>query len=365
MNRGGFLAPGNSAGRIRVFGNYTQEANGTLLLEAGGTATAPLAFDQLRISGAATLGGKLIVKTINGFTPESGDSFAALTYASVSGTFNTVTSNAQVTVGSTVVTMKVSGSNPAAPKALNIATRMRVEQGDSALIGGFFITGSAPKKVLIRALAPSLGKLGVAGTLNDPTLELDRNDSAARKFNDDWQQGDTSAIPSGFAPSDPRECVIVATLAAGPHTAIVSGKGTDTGVAIVEVYDLEGAAPEALANISTRGQVQGGDNVMIGGFIIGGDYPAKVLLRAIGPSLPIAGVLQDPTLELVDGNGARISNDNWRATQEAEIIATTVPPTNDKEAAIVATLVPGNYTAIVRGKDNTTGVAVVEGYNLQ
>jgi hypothetical protein len=100
-------------------------------------------------------------------------------------------------------------------------------------------------------------------------------------------------------------------------------------------------------------------------FIIGGDYPAKVLLRAIGLSLPIPGVLQDATLELVDSNGARISNDNWRATQEAEIIATTVPPTNDREAAIVATLVPGNYTAILRGKDDTTGVAVVEGYNLQ
>jgi len=120
-----------------------------------------------------------------------------------------------------------------------------------------------------------------------------------------------------------------------------------------------------LANISSRGFVQTGDNVMIGGFIIGGTYPTKVIIRAIGPSLPIPGVLQNPTLELVDSNGSRISNDDWRATQEAEIIATTVPPTHDHEAAIVATLVPGAYTAIVRGKDDTTGIAVVEAYNLQ
>jgi hypothetical protein len=111
--------------------------------------------------------------------------------------------------------------------------------------------------------------------------------------------------------------------------------------------------------------VQAGDNVMIGGFIIGGDYPAKVLLRAIGPSLPVDGKLEDPTLELVDSQGNVISNDDWRETQEAEIIATTVPPTNDREAAIVATLVPGFYTAIVRGKGDTAGVALVEGYNLQ
>jgi hypothetical protein len=133
----------------------------------------------------------------------------------------------------------------------------------------------------------------------------------------------------------------------------------------VEVYDLDSGSPVQLANISSRGFVQTGDNVMIGGFIIGGDYPAKVIIRAIGPSLPIPGALQNPTLELVDSNGSRISNDNWRATQEAEVAATTIPPTHENEAAIVATLVPGAYTAIVRGKDDATGIAVVEAYNLQ
>ena len=166
-------------------------------------------------------------------------------------------------------------------------------------------------------------------------------------------------------PSSELESAIVATLEPGAHTAVLRGKNDGTGVGLVEVYDLESGSPVQLANISTRGQVQTGDNVMIGGFIIGGTYPAKVLLRAIGPSLPIDGALQNPTLELVDSNGAIISNDNWRATQEAAIIATTVPPRSDNEAAIVATLVPGAYTAIVRGKDDTIGVALVERYNLQ
>jgi hypothetical protein len=132
-------------------------------------------------------------------------------------------------------------------------------------------------------------------------------------------------------------------------------------------YDLDGATPEALANISTRGLVQGGDNVMIGGIIVGGDQPAKVLIRAIGPSLSngFSGALQDPTLTLVNANGTKITNDNWRDTQEAEIIASTVPPSDSKEAAIVATLPAGNYTAIVRGNDDTIGIAVVEAYNLQ
>lgn len=255
-------------------------------------------------------------------------------------------------------------ANTPAAKLLNIATRMRVDTGDNALIGGFYITGAGTKKVLIRALAPSLS--GVAGRLDDPTLELDRDDPASRQFNDDWQQGDTSQIPDGFASKDARESLIVATVAAGPHTAIVSGKGSATGVAIVEVYDLEGTAPEALANISTRGLVQTGDNVMIGGLIIGGTTPTKVLLRAIGPSLTaqgIQGALQDTELELVDSNGNTVNtNQDWRNEQEGDIAATGVPPSDNREAAIIATLVPDAYTAIVRGKDGTTGVALVEAY---
>jgi hypothetical protein len=359
LNSGGFISPGNPTGRITVKGNYTQEAGGTLLLDVGGTQTSPLEFDQLQISGAANFGGRLIVKTINGFTPPSGSSFAPLSYGAVNGSFESVSSNAQVAFGATGMTMQVTGPNPPAPKALNIATRMRVETGDNVLIAGFIVTGDQPKKVLIRGIGPSLP---VSGALADTILNLD----AGSVVNDDWKSDQEQEIrDTTIPPSSDLESAILATLEPGLHTAVLRGKNDGTGVGLVEVYDLESGTPAQLANISTRGQVQTGDNVMIGGFIIGGDYPAKVLLRAIGPSLAVGGALPDPTLELVDGQGNTISNDNWRATQEAEITATTVPPTNDREAAIVATLVPGNYTAVVRGKDDTTGVALVEGYNLQ
>jgi hypothetical protein len=149
------------------------------------------------------------------------------------------------------------------------------------------------------------------------------------------------------------------------YTAIVRGVNNGTGVGLVEVYDLDRAANSKLANISTRGLVGTGDNAMIGGFIVlNGNQ--KVIVRAIGPSVPVAGALQDPVLELHDSNANVITNDNWRTGgQEAEIIATTVPPSDDRESAIVRTLTPGNYTAVVRGVNQTTGVALVEVFALQ
>jgi hypothetical protein len=219
--------------------------------------------------------------------------------------------------------------------------------------------------VLIRGLGPSLAQFGVPNTLSDPLLELHKSDGTVT--NDNWQQGDTSQIPSGFAPADSRESVIVATLTPGNYSAVVKGAHGETGVGIAEVYDLDSASAAKLANISTRGFINTGDDVMIGGFIVGGTEPAKVLVRAIGPTLSdfgVQGALQDPTLELHDSNGMTIANDDWRETQEAEIIATTIPPNKNKEPAILATLAPGNYTAVVRGKNNTTGVGLVEAYNL-
>jgi len=244
----------------------------------------------------------------------------------------------------------------------NVSTRMRVDIGDNALIAGFIITGNQPKKVLIRGLGPSLP---LGGTLADPTLELD----GGVLTNDNWRSSqELEIIGSTIPPSNNLESAIVATLAPGPHTAVLRGQNGGVGVGLVEVYDLDSEAAEQLANISTRGLVQRGDDVMIGGFILVGDKPAKVLLRAIGPSLSsqgVSGALPDPMLELVDSQGNRIANDDWRATQEEEIIATTAPPTDDREAAIVTTLAPGAYTAIIRGKDNAVGVALVEAYNLQ
>jgi hypothetical protein len=361
INNGGFISPGHSAGVIQVTGSYSQGPSGSLLLEVGGTngkAVVP-EFDQLQITGSATLGGNLVLKTINGFTPDPSSIFVPLGYSSASGNFSSTSGNTQLTLASTGINVTVSGANPPAPKALNIATRMRVETGDNVLIAGFIITGSQSKKVIIRGIGPSLP---FSGVLADPTLNLDNG----AVTNDNWRTNqEQEIIATTIPPSNNLESAIVATLIPGPHTAILGGAGGATGIGVVEVYDLESGSPVQLANIASRGFVQAGDNVMIGGFIIGGDYPARVLIRAIGPSLPFSGALQNPALELVDSNGARISNDNWRETQEAEIIATTIPPTNNNEAAILATLVPGPYTAIVRGKDDTVGIAVVEAYNLQ
>jgi hypothetical protein len=164
------------------------------------------------------------------------------------------------------------------------------------------------------------------------------------------------------------ESALWGTINPGAYTVVVRGKNDATGIGLFEVYDLDPTVDSKLANISTRGFVETGDGVMVGGAIIVGSAPTRVLLRAIGPSLTNFGVpnaLQDPTLELHDGNGAlSASNDNWRSDQEAEIIATTIPPTNDLESAIVRDLAPGNYTAIVRGVNSTTGIAVVEAYGL-
>ncbi|CAN5481980.1 hypothetical protein BH18VER1_BH18VER1_18410 [soil metagenome] len=253
----------------------------------------------------------------------------------------------------------------------NIATRLPVQNGDNALIGGFIITGSAPKKVIVRAIGPSLTTRGVAGALADPTLELNKPDGSST-FNDDWKQNQAAVEASGIPPERDEEAAIVETLPPGAYTAIVRGKSGSTGVGLVEVYDLESATPTVLANISTRGQVQTGDNVMIGGFILGGSTNvAQVAVRALGPSLSNAGlsnVLPDPTLDLRDANGQRlIFNDNWHddADNAAQLSAKGLAPSRPEEAALFTTLPPGNYTAILAGKDGSVGIGLVELYNIR
>jgi hypothetical protein len=248
---------------------------------------------------------------------------------------------------------------------------MRVLTGENVLIGGFIITGTGPKKVIVRGLGPTLP---VSGPLADPTLELH---GSVSMNNDNWKDSQRSEIEAtGIPPMNDADSALVASLPPGNYTAILAGKNDTTGIGLVEAYDLDQSAGSALANISTRGFVDTGDNVMIGGFIIGPATTgaARVLLRAIGPSLSahnIQGALQDPTLELHDGSGAIIAtNDNWKVndtggSQQTEIEATTIPPSDDSESALVRILAPGNYTAIVRGKSNTTGVALVELYNLR
>jgi N-acetylneuraminic acid mutarotase len=246
----------------------------------------------------------------------------------------------------------------------NISTRLKVETGDNVLIGGFIVTGSISKRLILRAIGPSLP---VAGPLANPRLELYDGTGQLVAVNDDWQSAPNKQeiIDSALAPSQDSEAAILRTVAPGNYTAIVRGEGNSTGVALVEVYDLEAGSEAKLANISTRGLVQTGDNVLIGGLILRGEQARRVIVRAIGPSLPVPGVLADPMLELRDTNGGLLaSNDNWRTTQEAEIIATGVPPSHDLESAIVQTLPASNYTAIVRGQGAATGIALVEGYAL-
>jgi N-acetylneuraminic acid mutarotase len=247
----------------------------------------------------------------------------------------------------------------------NISSRLRVETGDNVLIGGFIVTGTGPKRVILRAIGPSLS---VPGALADPRLELYNGAGQLIAENDNWRDAPNrqEIADSTIQPSNDLEAAILTTVTPGNHTAIVRGANSSTGVALVEVYDLEAGSDSRLGNISTRGLVQTGDNVLIGGLILLGQEVRKVIVRAIGPSLTFSGALTDPTLELHDANGGLLaSNDNWRTSQEAEIIATTLEPSHDLESAIVRTLPPANYTAIVRGQDAATGIALVEAYALE
>jgi hypothetical protein len=255
------------------------------------------------------------------------------------------------------------------------------------MIGGFIVQGTQSKTVIIRALGPELTPFGVTDPLADPTLELHDVTGALIASNDNWIRTIIGGIitsdqvadirDSGYAPADPRESAIIADLPPGNYTAIVRGVNATTGVALVEVDDLTVGTNSILGNISTRAFVQTDDNVMIGGFIVGGTQSKRVIVRAIGPSLTQYGVpnaLADPTLELHDSTGALIAaNDNWPNTiiggiitenQFRDILNSGLAPGQRAESAIIATLPPGNYTAILRGVNNATGVALVEVYDI-
>ncbi len=256
-------------------------------------------------------------------------------------------------------------------QSLNLSARLAVGTEENVLIGGLIVTGTEAKKVIVRGLGPSLALNGVPlpNSLVDPVLELYQDDALITR-NDNWRDAQASEIEAtGLAPENDLESAIVATLEPGSYTVVLHGQNAGTGIGLVEAYDLNPTAQAALANTSTRGFVQTDDDVLIAGFIIGNGGSDTVLVRAIGPSLAAAGVttpLADPTLDLFDANGAVIrSNDDWRDTQESLIRSTGLAPTDDAEAAVIRSLEPGNYTAVVRGKDGSTGVALVEVYNLQ
>ena len=250
---------------------------------------------------------------------------------------------------------------------------MRVQTGDSVGIGGFIITGSAPKHVLLRAIGPSLTQFGIPNALADPVLELHGPGSFVTITNDNWRDDpaqEAAIIATGISPTNDLESAIDATLNPGAYTAVARGKNDTSGVGLIEVYDLSQAAPAKLANISTRAFVGTGDNIVIAGFMLGGNNGNdRTVVRGIGPSLTAFGVpdaLANPTLELRDGNGALlIANNDWQddPAQAAELTGADLAPTNNLESGIAATLPPGPYTALLAGLNNGTGNGVIEVYD--
>jgi hypothetical protein len=250
---------------------------------------------------------------------------------------------------------------------------MRVQTGDNVGIGGFIITGTAPKHVLVRGIGPSLTQFGVPDALVDPVLELHGPGAFATITDDNWRDDpvqEALILATGIPPSNYFESAIDATLTPGAYTAIVRGKNNTSGVALIEVYDLNHEVPAKLANISTRAFVGTADNIVIGGFVLGGaSGDNRVVLRGIGPSLTAVGVsnaLPNPTLELRDSNGSLLAfNNDWQddPAQAAELTAAGLAPTNAVEAGIATTLPPGPYTALLAGLNNGTGVGLVEIYD--
>jgi hypothetical protein len=261
---------------------------------------------------------------------------------------------------------------PSSSHLANISTRLNVGVDDDVLIGGFIVRGPVPKRIILRAIGPSLTGAGVTGAMANPTLELHDSTGATIATNDNWQtSGQASEISaSGLAPTNPLESAIVATVQPGNYTAIVRGVNNTTGIALVEGYELDSTATR-LVNVSTRGHVGVGNDVLIGGLIVTGGDSKTVIVRALGPSLgtganPLAGALVNPVLELHDGSGNLLSsNDDWaNSSQHAAIVASGLAPPNSLESAILTTLSPGNYTAIVRGVNDATGIGLVELYDL-
>ncbi len=254
----------------------------------------------------------------------------------------------------------------------NLSTRPSVETGQGVAIAGFIITGTQSRQVVIRGLGPTLTQDGVSGALADPFLSLLDGNGNVLWNNNNWKDSQQAAIQeTGLAPTNDLESAILRTLAPGNYTAILSGRNSTSGIGLVEVYDLSTSfpLPAQLTNVSTRGFVGTGQAVMIGGFIIGGGrYDIQVVVRGLGPSLTqhgVSGALADPFLRLFDSNGNVLrTNNDWKDSQQAAIQATGLAPTNDLESAILRTVMPGNYTAILSGKNNTTGIGLIEIYKL-
>jgi hypothetical protein len=389
------LTPDNMPDSLAPSGSYTV---------LGNAACAPNAAPTALLTGTPQSGPNPLTVNFSGAgstDPDAGDSIASYTFnfgdgsppvtqssPTISHTYNspgeygarlTVTdSHGLASTNTSIFLIDVDAI------LQNISTRAQVLTGDNVLIGGFIVTGTQPKKIIVRAIGPSLKSNGqpIPGAMQDPTLELhDANGGVTTndnwKINDQNQQSQQAEIEAtGIPPTDDRESALVRTLNPGNYTVVLRGVNNTTGIAVVEAYDLDSAATSQLANISSRGLVQTGDNVMIGGFVAGPPKAGntRVVIRGMGPSLSNSSVpnpLQDPTLELHNGNGDKIAtNDNWKIddktqqSQQSAIQATGLAPNDDRESAILIELAPGNYTAILAGKGGTSGIGLVEIYNV-
>jgi hypothetical protein len=342
----------NSGGMTTVTGRLNSAANTMYRIEF-------FANDPLDPSGYGE--GKTFVAAQSVTTNGSGN-------ANINQSFPQLTDTQFVTSTATDPNGNTSEFSAAVGQLLNVSTRMKVLTGNSVLIGGFIIGGTGNKDVVVRALGPTLTQLGVPGALADPTLDLRNGAGTSIATNDNWKSTQQAEImATGLQPPNDLEPAIRQSLPAGNYTAIVSGKNNTTGIALVEAYDVDKKINPTLTNISTRGFVDTGNNVMIGGFISGNGV-VKVIVRALGPTLTAFGVpnvLADPMLDVRDAQGTSLAtNDNWKDTQQAEIQASGKAPPNDKESAVIIVRPPGNTTAIVTGKNNTTGNALVEAYIL-
>ena len=402
------LNPGDA---VSGFNSAVTQSTDPLNIGAGATDTYDEMPDSLTHTGAFTFGGnaacalnaaptaKLVANPGQGnppltvafdgsgsVDPDAGDSIASYTFSFGDGSADVTQSSPAISHtythgGGYFATLTVKDSHglqsvnvasvpiKVAAQLLNLSTRLQVQPGDKALIGGFIVRGSEQKKLVLRGIGPSLN---VPGKLDDPVIQVFNSAGVNIGGNDDWKTDQQNVEATGLAPSDDRESAVVMTLDPGLYTVVMRGKNNSTGIGVVEMYDIGLAANARLANVSSRGFIGTGDNVLIGGFFAGPQTAAvtRMVFRAIGPSLGAFNVpqpLQDPTIELRNGNGDLVgSNDDWQTDQKTEIEAAGLAPSDPHEAAVVLTnFEPGPYTAIVRGKNNTTGNGLVEIYDVQ
>ncbi len=381
--RATFVAPATFGATSSVFpvGMYSGNITGRLSSTVVGIVGANGTFAIYIGDGASQDAGTGVLNSSGAFA------FSLASGGRISGKINLSTRflTATVTGGPTagsITAAAATGANFSDGVLRNLSARGLVDGGDKNLIAGFHVAGTSPKRVLIRAIGPSLAQFGVSGALGNPELQLFRGATTLQQ-NDNWGGSTDIAAASSQVGAfqlagNSLDAVILTTLEPGLYTAMVSGAAGAAGVALVEVYDVDAVdpfTPQKVLNLSSRGEVGTGDRQLVAGFVINGNSPKKVLVRAVGPTLAAFGVadtLADPTLQLLQGTSVVRENDNWEVGNSPSIITEASArsgafalPAGSKDAVILLTLSPGAYTAQVSGVNNTTGVAIVEVYEIQ